>query len=295
MEKKLLLIINPVAGKGRIKMKLFNIIELFEQYEYEVTVYITKCKADGEVIAAERGSDFDRIVCSGGDGTLNEVVNGIMSLEGKHPPLGYIPAGTTNDFSVTLKLPMRTMDAAKRAVTGTEFTCDLGIFNKRHFVYTAAFGAFSDLSYITPTASKNLLGRTAYVLQGIERLSAIKPSRLSVDINGSIIEGDFIFGMVTNTESVGGFKGVTGKNVSLNDGLLEVVLISMPKKAADLQNIAKAFLTKNLNEPGIYTFKSDSLTIKCNDEVAWTLDGEFGGSPTEVRIKTLHNAITYIV
>jgi len=295
MVKKLLLIINPVAGKGRIKLKLTNIVELFEQYGYEVTIYITKCKADGEAIAAERGSDFDRIVCSGGDGTLNEVVNGIMSLEGRHPPLGYIPAGTTNDFSATLKLPVRTMDAAKRAVTGIEFTCDLGNFNGRYFAYTAAFGAFSDLSYITPTASKNALGRTAYILQGIERLSAIKPSHLTVEINGSTLEGDFIFGIVTNTESVGGFKGVTGKNVSLNDGLFEVVLVGMPKKAADLQNIARAFLTRNLNEPGIYTFKTDSLTINCNEEFAWTLDGEFGGSPTEVKIKTVHNAITYIV
>ena len=242
--------VNPVAGKGTIRPKLMNIVELFSQHGYEVTVYPTKCRADGEAVAAARGSEFDRIVCSGGDGTLNEVVNGIMALEGRRPPLGYIPAGTTNDFSATLKLPQRPLEAAKRAVTGTEMTCDLGCFNGRYFAYTAAFGAFSDLSYITPTASKNALGRAAYIFQGIERLSLIKPCHLSVDINGSRLEGDFIFGMITNSESVGGFKGVTGKNVSLNDGLFEVVLIDTPKKAVDLQNIAKAFLARKPTSRG---------------------------------------------
>lgn len=295
MSQKLLFIVNPYSGKGRIGFKLLDVVDLFTKHGYDVTVYPTQSQGDGETVARRAAADYDLVVCSGGDGTLNEVVNGYMENGGTMPPLGYIPSGTTNDFAKTLRIPGNIIEAASVAVTGKPVACDVGRFNDRYFIYSAAFGAFSDVPYITPKSSKTLLGHAAYVLQGIERLSYLKSYNLDVTAGEQHISGEFIFGMVTNSESIGGFKRLSGMNVSLNDGLFETLLIKMPNSVPALQGIARAILAHKMDSPGIYAFRSNELRIRSEEAVAWTLDGEYGGTAREMKIDTVHKAIRYIV
>ena len=234
------------------------------------------------------------IVCSGGDGTLDEVVTGMVK-SGKALPIGYIPAGSTNDFANSLKLPSNAKKAAKIVLEGEKFACDIGSFNRDVFVYVAAFGMFTDVSYGTNQEMKNMLGHMAYILEGIKRLTALKSYKMKFSYGETVIEGDFLYGMITNSVSVGGFKNITGKNVALNDGQLEVTLIRRPTNAAELNKLITALVEQNAESEFIYWFKTSKLKVESPEPVAWTLDGEFGGEHKKVQIEDFKQAMEIIV
>lgn len=290
-KKKMLFIFNPRAGKEKIRSNLLNLIDIFTKAGYEVTACPTQASGDGLRAVTERKLGYyDIIACSGGDGTLDEVVTGMMQCE-KRLPIGYVPAGTTNDFAGSLRIPKNMAEAAKVIVEGKNFGCDIGGFNDDIFVYCAAFGLFTEVSYETRQDMKNVLGHMAYILEGMKRLSNIKSYPMKVELEDRILEGDFIFGMITNSLSVGGFKRITGKYVQLDDGEFEVTLIKRPTNPVELNMIMGALLNRNINTDLMHCFKASSLKIWAEEEIAWTLDGEYGGKHKEVSVQIHKQAL----
>lgn len=292
--KKLLFIYNPNAGTGMLKPKLADVLDIFTKAGYEVTVYPTQRYHDGLAKTLSYTGDYDLVVCSGGDGTLDEVVTG-MAQRDKKVPIGYIPAGTTNDFASSLHISKDMLGAADTAVNGVPFPCDIGHFNDDYFVYIAAFGLFTDVSYETDQNMKNVLGHLAYVLEGATRIFDIPSYKLKVTHDGETIEDEFIYGMVTNSRSVGGFRNMIGKNVVFDDGEFEVTLIRTPKNPLALQEIIGALLSSQINTKHIYSFKTGEIHFESVEEIPWTLDGEFGGEHDSVCIKNAKQALKIVV
>ncbi len=291
MENNMMLFIyNPYAGKAQIKGYLSDIIDMFVKAGYEVIAHPTQENGDGIRAARDRKKECKVIVCSGGDGTLDEVVTGMMQ-QGVKVPIGYIPAGSTNDFGNSLKIPKNMIKAAELIVNGNKKSFDIGSFNDDTFVYIAAFGIFTDVSYETKQSAKNVLGHIAYLLEGVKRLSSLKSFFMKITCEGEVIEDEFIFGMVTNSLSVGGFKSITGKNVTLDDGLFEVTMIKKPKNPIELNSIVAALMIEEMDTKYMYTFKAKELTIESQMQVAWTLDGEYGGEHSKVEIRNINKAI----
>lgn len=293
-DRKLLFVFNPKAGKAQIKTHLLGIIDTFVKAGYQVETYPTQGPRDAAEYTRMRAGEFDMVVCSGGDGTLDEVVAGLLG-SGAKVPLGYVPAGSTNDFAGSLKLPKTMLKAAQVAVDGAEFACDIGTFNDRTFVYIAAFGLFTDVSYGTQQELKNLLGHMAYILEGAKSLSAIKSYPMKFRYGEEVLEGDFIYGMITNSMSVGGFKGFTGPGIELNDGLFEVTLVRNPKNVAEFNELLTALLNKDFSGKMLCHFKTDKLCIESETEVDWTLDGEYGGGHSQLLIENKKEAVVFKV
>ncbi|MDE7477075.1 MAG: YegS/Rv2252/BmrU family lipid kinase [Lachnospiraceae bacterium] len=301
--KKALFIVNPHSGKGLIKNSLLEIVDILVKAGYEVAVYPTQERGDARRVMCERKKSYELVVCSGGDGTLDEIVTG-MRESGFKTTIGYIPAGSTNDFANSLKISSNMNKAAETIVRGAVFSCDIGRFNEDVFVYIAAFGLFTEVSYGTPQEMKNMLGHMAYILEGMKHLQNIKSYHLKVtntSENGEtmVIEDDFIYGMVTNSYSVGGFKSIAGNvfkgKIALDDGLFEVTLIKMPKNPIELNSILAALAIQNIDTEYMYNFKSGRLLIESQEEVAWTLDGEFGGKHKAVMLVNEKQAIDIMV
>ena len=290
MSKRMLFVFNPKAGKGKIKNHLLDIIDIFNRHEYEVIIRATQRPKDAYEKTKEYADRVDLIVCSGGDGTLDEVVTGLMEI-GSELPIGYIPAGSTNDFANSLFMPKNMAKAAEMIAQEELYHCDIGRFNRETFAYVAAFGLFTDVSYETDQDLKNVLGHVAYILEGAKKLFDIKSYHMKVTAEEIQVEDDFIVGMITNSRSVGGFKNLTGKNVDMNDGLFEVTLIVRPKNLLELQEIMTALVTSEDNTALVHSFKSGKITIETEEEVPWTLDGEFGGNQTNVEIENMHKAL----
>ncbi len=283
---KLLFIFNPRAGKGTVKNRLGDIIELFSSLGHVTTVMATGGPGDATGFVKEMSGDYDRVICAGGDGTLDEVVKGMYERNDKRP-IGYIPAGSTNDFAVSLGIPVRVMDAARTAVSKTLFDCDLGLFNGRPFVYVAAFGAFTQVSYETPQEIKNVLGHAAYVMEAIRRLGDIRSTRVRVIADGNTVEGDFIYGMITNSSSVGGIKNITGSEVDMGDGLFEVTLVRNPRNPADVNAMLTGLMNRGYETDMLYSLKADRIEFDLDEPTPWTLDGEYGGEESSVLIENL--------
>lgn len=290
MARQMLFVYNPRAGKAQIRSNLLDIIDTFVKAGYEVTAYPTQAPGDAVKAVRERRAGYEIVACSGGDGTLDEVVTGMMKSE-ERLPIGYVPAGSTNDFANSLGIPKGMQQAADVVVNGKTFACDVGRFNRDIFIYVAAFGIFTDVSYATPQDSKNVLGHAAYLIEGVKRLPSVRAYPLKITCNEEVIEGEFLYGMVTNSHSVGGFRGITGQNVSLNDGLFEVTLIRKPSNPLDINNIILALVDKRVKSEYIYTFTSESVKVESEEPVAWTLDGEFGGEHQKVQIENWHRAL----
>jgi len=290
--KKLLFIYNPKAGKGKIRNYLFDIIAIFAKSGHEVTACPTNKRGDAiETIVAMNADAYSLVVCCGGDGTLKEVITGMMARD-ERIPIGYIPAGSTNDFANSVGIPANMLSAAEHIMEGECFPCDVGRFNEDIFVYIAAFGAFTEVSYETDQLQKNLLGHMAYVLQGAKSLSSIKSYYLKVQTDDRIIEDEFIFGMITNSTSVGGFKYITGKDVHLDDGEFEVTLIKRPTNPMELNDIIVSMISKKMDSEYMYCFKTSYLEIESEEVINWTLDGEFGGCHRKVTVSNEPRAIT---
>jgi len=290
MGKKLLFVYNPKAGKALIKNKLADILDIFAGAGYEITVVPTRKRGDARETVENRADEYELVVCSGGDGTLDETVTG-MIRSGIRTPIGYIPSGSTNDFGGSLGLPKKMVRAAETIVEGRDFPCDIGSFNDDIFVYIAAFGLFTDVSYETGQEMKNILGYMAYLLEGMKRLSSIHAFPMKVSWEEKEVEDDFILGMITNSVSVGGFKNITGKNVKLDDGVFEVTLIKSPRNPVELNNIMLSLLNRNIDTNAMYCFRTSGLVLESKEPVAWTLDGENGGSHSRVEIRNICRGI----
>lgn len=293
--KKLLYIYNPAAGRKTARSSLSDILEVFARQGYEITVRPTQGPGDAAAAVIRQGAQFDRVVCCGGDGTLNETVRGLLALPlEQRPVLGYIPAGTTNDFSRTLELPRTVTELAEVAGEGSLRPIDVGDAQGHPFTYVAAFGLFTDVAYSTPQVNKNLLGHFAYVLEGMGRLASIPSYHMKVTAaGGHEVEGDFIYGMVGNTVSVGGLVNLPRDMVRLDDGLFEVILLRQPRTIEDWQSILTALTTLEPSEDGaVVAFSSGEVTFTCDQIVAWTVDGEFGGGQTVTTVRSQTRAIT---
>ena len=289
--RKLLFLVNPHAGKAAIGGKLLSILEVFSQAGYRPTVCLSRQSGELIEVARREAEGYDLVVCSGGDGTLNETVNGLMCLE--HPPvLGYIPAGTTNDFASSLGIPKQMEKAAAIAVSGRPVQVDVGRFNHRYFSYVAAFGAFTDVTYATPQEYKNALGRLAYLIEGAQRLGSLKSWRLRVEYDTGCAEGEFLLGLVSNSSYVAGLPVGRVVDVSMTDGLMEVGLVRKPVNLTDLSSTAKSLLQGELDNELILSVKTRRLRLVSEEPMPWTLDGEYGGTETVVQIENLPRALT---
>ena len=294
--KRMLFIYNPNAGKGLLKAKLSDVLDLMVKAGYELVVYPTQSYKDAYRKVVHMDKDYDIVVCSGGDGTLDEVVTGMMKRDKEDRiPIGYIPTGTTNDFANSLHISRDIMEAADTAVHGKPFACDVGKFNKDVFVYVAAFGLFTDVPYQTDQKLKNALGHAAYVLEGVKRLSNIPSYHIKITADDKVIEDEFMIGMISNSKSVGGFRSIMGKDVKFDDGEFEVMLIKKPKSLIGLQEIITALLIENFDTKHMYTFKAKEITLESKEEIPWTLDGEFGGQHEEVHIINKKQALEIMI
>lgn len=294
--KKLLLLINPHAGKGGFRNGLGEALLHFHRAGFVTTVRFTDKHGDAPSIAAAEAGNYDRIVCVGGDGTLGETVSGLMKISPR-PELGYIPMGTTNDCATTLGLSHDPATAAHTAAVGRTLELDVGRFNDaEYFTYVAAFGAFTEVSYQTPQDQKQALGKLAYFLDGVSRLPNLTHRWARVEYDGGVLEDDFIFGAVTNARSVAGvikLKEDTG--VSLSDGLFEVILIRTPESVLQLGAIVTDILANKFDSEYVMLLRSKTVRFTFRDEVAWTLDGEDGGSHREVVCENIRHAVRIIV
>lgn len=292
--KKLLFVYNPHSGKGLIKNKLCEILDIFAKAGYEMTVCPTQHAMDGYDKVCEADGRYDLIVCSGGDGTLNEVISAVMTHCMAKPKIGYIPAGSTNDFAKSLGIPKDMVKAAKLISNDNSFLCDIGVMNGRFFNYVAAFGAFTDVSYKTPQSMKNVLGHQAYIVESLKSLSKIKAYNMKVTCNDITITGNYIYGMVANSKSVGGMKGITGKNILLDDGLFEVILVREAKNPLELQQIVTGLFSKNQDSPMVDRFKASKVIFESDKSISWTLDGEYADDHQLVEIDVCPKAIKII-
>lgn len=295
--KKMLFFVNPNAGHSGIRNHLLSILQIFCNAGYEVRVHTTSGPREITKMIAAEGENYDMLVSSGGDGTLNETVAGLMQLE--HPPvLGYIPAGTVNDVASSLKLPMDTLAAARNIVYGETMDLDTGTLNGRAFAYVAAFGAFTEVAYATPQDTKKSLGRLAYLLAGAKSLGEIKPIHARVYADGVEDEDDFLFGMMCSTKSVGGFRSPNIKNlrISLNDGLSEVIFVRNIRNLLELNEAAGQILKLDFSDKKRFlSFQTRRMRVEFDAEVSWTVDGEAGGACREAMLENHPRAIRIVV
>ena len=294
MAKRLLLLLNPAAGQRKANKFLPEIIRLYNDRDYECIVYVTAGTGDAVLHLRSHAAEYDRIVCIGGDGTLNETIAGVIEA-GATCPVGYIPAGTTNDYARSLGLSTDILQAARDAVDGVSCWFDLGSFDGRYFNYTASCGAFARTSYTTSQLAKNLLGHVAYVIDGIRDLPSLKPIHMCVECDDRILEGDFLFCAITNSISVGGILKLDPGMVRLNDGLFEVMLIRMPTLPNHLTKILNGLRTRDLPNEMIEFFTADRITIQTETDVEWTLDGERGACGRQFDILNLHRRMQLVL
>ena len=291
--KKLLFIVNPRAGKTKSSAPLFDAVAAFSRAGYLVRVFVTEAGGQARDIAAKWGGQYDLVVCAGGDGTLNETISGLMQLE-QRPPLGYLPNGSTNDFAASLHLHT-TVEAAARAVAGgVPYSLDIGRHNDRYFAYVASFGAFTRSSYSASQAAKNALGHFAYILEGLGDLDSLRPYRCAIDADGEHFEGDFIFGAVCNSTSLGGLVKLDPKHVAMDDGTFELLLLRMPKTALDLQNLITAMTRMQYDYPGVIFRHVKNVVLTTSENISWSLDGEYAASAPRVEIQCLPGAIELV-
>jgi len=297
MRKKAVIIINPVAGKARAKNNLFNIVQTLNQHDYETIVHVTSCKGDATVASEHYAGLCDLIVCCGGDGTLNEVISGILRSE-KRPPLCYYPCGTTNDFASTVGLPKFTSQKQITTIADRNTTLlDVGKFNKdMHFSYIASFGIFTKASYSTDQTMKNYLGHLAYLLEGTKELPDIfKSYRIRLEYAGGVIEDSFIFGAVANATSIGGVLKLPPEKVTLDDGLFEILLIKAPQNALETQSLISMLSQSKFDGKQIILLQSPFAKIYAASPIAWCTDGEFAGDFSTVEITNLNKALNIVV
>ena len=293
--KKLLMIVNPKAGRHKARGPLFDAAAVLSQGGYLLSIHNTTAQPGDAAAAAEAaGGVYDAVAAVGGDGTLNEVVNGLMRLE--HPPLlGYLPKGSTNDFASSLRLPGKPAEAAAAMLSGTPRRLDVGCWNDRYFVYVASFGAFTRSSYTASQAAKNALGHFAYILEGIKDLNSLRPYRVRLTADGEVLDGEYLFGAVCNSTSIGGLMKLEEERVVLDDGKFELLLIPNPRTPADLQNLAVALLNQQYDSEGLVFRHAASIHLETEEKLPWSLDGEYAPSLPAVDIENRCRALEMLL
>ncbi len=292
--EKLFLVVNPKSGRAMAKSKLLGIVSTLTEGGYSVTVYPTTCKNDATRVISELGQEYKTIVCCGGDGTLNEVITGMMNNKNKYR-LGYIPLGTLNEWSSSLKISRNSIKAAEDIISGDTVALDVGRINDSYFAYTASFGAFTSASYSVPQDVKNILGQSAYFFEGIKSISTIKPQKISFNIDGREVSGNFIFGSISNSLSMGGIIKLDRNTVKLDDGLFEIILIENPESLADFNDILDGILKQDYKRKNILPFTARRIEITNCENVDWTLDGEYFKGTKNIVIENVNKAIDFIL
>jgi YegS/Rv2252/BmrU family lipid kinase len=289
--KKMLFIMNPYAGMRKANRYLTDIISLFNQADYEVNIRMTSGTGDAAKFAESHSLGMDLVVCCGGDGTLNETITGMIRA-GSKAAVGYIPAGSTNDFASSLKLSTNIMQAVQDILEGEPVPYDIGRFGDRYFSYVASFGAFTKSSYATPQSVKNALGHTAYVLESISELSQIRKIHVRMEMEDQTVEDDFIFGCISNSTSIGGVLTLDPKQVDMADGLLEVFLVRAPRNLTEISECILALQNQRYNDCAMITFgPARKIRVYAEEGIPWTLDGEkFEGQPM-IEVENIHHAI----
>lgn len=288
--KKMLFVMNPYAGMRRANRYLAELLTIFSQADYEIIARMTCGTGDARRIVREKCAGVDLVVCAGGDGTFNETISGILEA-GCDVPVGYIPCGSTNDFANSLKLSSNVLQAAKDIVEGTPVSYDVGKFGQRYFSYVASFGAFTKASYSTPQNIKNALGHTAYILEGIQELSQLKPTHVRIELEDAVIEDDFLFGAISNSTSLGGILTLDPKQVDMGDGVFELLLIRAPKDIMELHECVWAVQKQQYNCAMMTFVSAKELTVFPDPKMDWTLDGERCEGSETIYVENLHHAI----
>lgn len=292
--KKLLLILNPCSGKKKASHALADVVNVFNRGGYDVTVYITAARGDATKVVAQRAPEFDLVVCAGGDGTFNETISGLLA-GGHDTPIGYLPAGSTNDFASSLHLSKNLVEAARDIVEGTPRRLDVGRFNDRYFSYVASFGAFTRASYATSQNVKNALGHLAYLLSGIKELAYIRSRRLRFTLDdGRVLEDEYIFGAISNSTSVAGILTLSEDLVDMNDGVFELLLVRKPENLLELNDCVLALTTQDYHTPMLTFTSARSVEIEAPADMDWTLDGEREPGRAHCRAENLHDAIRIV-
>lgn len=293
--KKLLLIINPYSGKARIKYSVMEIISAFNDAGYEVTAAVSNMEKGRSIRSiAEKSVEYDCVVCTGGDGTLSETVNGVLK-SGSKAAVGYIPMGSTNDSAANLAMPANPVEAAKAIASGELLCCDVGYYEGNYFTYVAAFGAFTDVSYQTPQKLKNTFGGLGYVIDAMSHMPKLnEPIHTKVIYDGGEIEDDFTFGCVSNSTSIAGMIKLNADTSLLTDGIFELLLIRRPLSIIELGDILSSILNKNFDSENVRLIHTSKATFIFDKKIPWTRDGESGGSFNEVSFENKHFAINYV-
>lgn len=294
MKKRMLFVVNPSSGTLKIKDSLLEVCQIFNSNGYEITLNVTKYISDAIKEAIESEQTYNLIVCCGGDGTFNRTVSTLIR-HNKNIPVGYIPSGSTNDFARTVGLSGTPTDIARQIMAGFPHTLDVGSFNQSYFSYVASFGAFTEASYNTPQDLKNKLGHLAYVLEGVKDLSTLKPCYMKIVSKDTVVEGDYIWGAVCNSTSIGGLIRLNEALIDLNDGLFEVMLIKAPKTIIDLTKIIVSISTQVYDPDVVHFFQASDVTIYPETEVPWSLDGEYEPGSKEIHIKNIRNAFQLLL
>ncbi len=291
--KNMLFILNPCAGTKKANKMLADILAVFNRAGFDVHTYITAGPQDAIGAVKKLAPGMDLLVCCGGDGTFNETITGLLEAK-LDIPIGYIPAGSTNDFASSLHLPTDPVAAARQIVSGTPECFDIGQFGSRFFSYVASFGAFTKASYATPQNVKNALGHTAYMLEGIRELSQIRKTHVRLELDGEPLEDDYLLGAVCNSTSVGGILTLDPNQVDMGDGMFEVLLVRAPRELGEITECIAAVQKQQYN-CRMMTFRSArQVKIYADADMLWTLDGERALGSSEVTVTNLHHAITLI-
>ena len=293
-EKKLMMILNPRAGRNKSRAPLFEACRTLSEAGYLLSVRATAAAGDAKALAAERGADFDTVVAVGGDGTLNECVSGLMTLEGP-PPLGYFPHGSTNDFASSLRLSPDPAEAAAAMLRAVPRKLDVGQWNGRYFVYVASFGAFTRSSYSASQTAKNALGYFAYILEGMKDLDSLRPYPVRLTADGETLDGEYLFGAVSNSTSIGGLMKLEPDSVVLDDGQFELLLIPSPKSVSDLNELVMGLLNQQYQGHGVVFRHVSSLRLETEADLPWSLDGEYAPSVPVVEIVNRPQALTMLL
>lgn len=293
--KKMLLIVNPCAGRKRGSAMLSDIVSVLNRADFETTIHITTEAGDATRSAKDYAAKTDAIACIGGDGTLNEVITGILQ-SGCDTPIGYIPAGSTNDFAASLKLPKNILKSTELVAENKPVGIDIGHFHDRYFTYIASFGAFTRASYATSQKFKNIFGHTAYLLAGVKEIANIHKYHCRFELEeGETIEGDYIFGAISNSTSVAGVLKLDPKAIDLHDGKFELILIKNPKNAGELNECVRALLKNDYQSEMLEFRKTRALKIYAEPDMDWTLDGEMAKGEAEISVENLHNAVNLLL
>lgn len=297
MSIRVLVIINPASGRGNITEYIDEIRKNLEEKDMEVNLKITKKEYNANHIVKDNINESDLILVCGGDGTFNETISALMELNISDMSIAYIPTGTTNDLAKSLNMPEKDISITKKLLESKARRLDVGQFNEnKYFCYIAAFGVVTDVAYKTSHKAKNKYGKFAYYIRALFELIKIPTYKTKITFDEEELEGEFVYGGISNSESIAGFKWFDKEDVDLSDGKFEALFIRKPKKLSGYFRLISDFRNKDYmsNRDFVY-FKANKITVTTAQKVDWTIDGEFAGNMNFANIENKNKAIELVV